>query len=177
MDDDDAALRAALAAAAAVGVAEEALGRGRVRLYEIAAEQVQQARRESLGVGRVEWPNEFVCPITFCKFVDPVVASDGQTYERSAIQEILDRDGAAARSPLARPGGVLKMPSRAIHDAAMVATVMPAAMLFVPSVNGVSHSFDEHTEERDIEAGALAFVGAAAGMVLQQCAGPTDGGA
>jgi N-carbamoyl-L-amino-acid hydrolase len=79
---------------------------------------------------------------------------------------------AAARSPLARPGGVLTMPSRAIHDAAMVATVMPTSMLFVPSVDGVSHSFDEHTQESDLAAGAIAYVGAAAGMVLQECAGP-----
>jgi len=67
-------------------------------------------------------------------------------------------------------GGVLKMPSRAIHDAAVVSTVMPAAMLFVPSIRGISHSFDEHTDARDIAAGARAYVQAAIGMVLRQCA-------
>ena len=62
------------------------------------------------------------------------------------------------------------MPSRAVHDASPVATRMPAAMLFVPSVGGVSHSFDEHTHDKDLAVGARAFVGAAAGIVLQQCA-------
>ena len=62
------------------------------------------------------------------------------------------------------------MPSRAVHDASPVATRMPAAMLFVPSVGGVSHSFDEHTHDKDLAVGARAFVGAAAGIVLQECA-------
>jgi hypothetical protein len=30
-------------------------------------------------------PNEFVCPITYVIMVDPVMAPDGHTYERSAI--------------------------------------------------------------------------------------------
>ena len=47
---------------------------------------------------------------------------------------------------------------------------MPAAMLFVPSINGVSHTYDEHTHDGDIAVGARAFVGAAAGFVLKQCA-------
>ena len=40
---------------------------------------------------------------------------------------------------------------------------------FVPSIGGISHSFDEHTSDDDIAVGALAYVGAAAGIVLQQC--------
>lgn len=75
----------------------------------------------------------------------------------------------AARSPGAGPGGVLSMPSRALHDAAILSTIMPASMLFVPSIGGISHSFDEHTSDDDIAVGALAYVGAAAGIVLQQC--------
>ena len=80
---------------------------------------------------------------------------------------------AVASSPdEAGTGGVLSMPSRAIHDASPMASVMPAAMMFVPSINGVSHSFDEHTYDHDIAVGAKAFVGAAAGILLRQCAGP-----
>ena len=37
---------------------------------------------------------------------------------------------------------------------------MPTAMLFVPSIGGVSHSFDEHTHDEDIAVGAVAYVGA-----------------
>lgn len=76
---------------------------------------------------------------------------------------------AVERSPAAGAGGVVRLPSRAIHDASPVSTVMPAAMMFVPSIGGVSHTFDEHTHDDDIAAGALAFVGAAAGIVLQSC--------
>lgn len=34
-------------------------------------------------------PDQFLCPITFEPMVDPVVAQDGQTYERAAIEEWL----------------------------------------------------------------------------------------
>ena len=59
----------------------------------------------------------------------------------------------------------MEMPSRAIHDAAPLASVMPSAMLFVPSIGGISHSFDEHTHEADIVTGAKAFAAAADAIV------------
>lgn len=34
-------------------------------------------------------PNEYLCPITGCIMVDPVIAADGSTYERSAIKKWL----------------------------------------------------------------------------------------
>ena len=54
-------------------------------------------------MGRIAYPDEFLCPITWCKMVDPVVASDGHSYERSAIQDVFDRGGeGGALSPLTR---------------------------------------------------------------------------
>ncbi len=47
-----------------------------------------------------------------------------------------------------------RMASGAGHDAQMMARIAPAAMIFVPSVGGVSHNPAEHTEARDLEAGA-----------------------
>jgi beta-ureidopropionase / N-carbamoyl-L-amino-acid hydrolase len=47
-----------------------------------------------------------------------------------------------------------RMTSGAGHDAQMMARVCPTAMIFVPSINGVSHSADEDTSPRHIEAGA-----------------------
>jgi N-carbamoyl-L-amino-acid hydrolase len=47
-----------------------------------------------------------------------------------------------------------RMPSGAGHDAQMLARVCPAAMIFVPSVRGISHNVKEHTEAADLEAGA-----------------------
>lgn len=49
---------------------------------------------------------------------------------------------------------VQRMPSGAGHDAQMLARVCPTAMIFTPSENGLSHNPAEHTEPRDLEAGA-----------------------
>jgi N-carbamoyl-L-amino-acid hydrolase len=48
----------------------------------------------------------------------------------------------------------LKMPSGAAHDAQIMATVTPTAMIFVPSKDGVSHTPAEWTDWADIENGA-----------------------
>ena len=40
-------------------------------------------------------------------------------------------------------------------------------MLFVPSINGVSHDFTEDTHEHDIVAGAQVYAKAAARMVAK----------
>lgn len=47
-----------------------------------------------------------------------------------------------------------RMTSGAGHDAQMIARVAPAAMIFVPSRNGISHNPAEFTEEADLLAGA-----------------------
>ena len=47
-----------------------------------------------------------------------------------------------------------RMPSGAGHDAQMLARVCPTAMIFTPSVNGLSHNIAERTEAADVEAGA-----------------------
>ena len=51
----------------------------------------------------------------------------------------------------------LRMPSGAGHDAQALAMIMPAAMLFVPSIDGISHSPLEECRPEDIEAGVLAL--------------------
>ena len=46
------------------------------------------------------------------------------------------------------------MPSGAGHDAQMLARVCPTAMIFVPSVGGISHNIKEFTRAEDVQAGA-----------------------
>jgi N-carbamoyl-L-amino-acid hydrolase len=46
-----------------------------------------------------------------------------------------------------------EMPSGALHDATNVAALMPAAMMFVPSIGGISHAFAEDTDEADLLCG------------------------
>ncbi len=47
-----------------------------------------------------------------------------------------------------------RMPSGAGHDAQMLARVCPSAMIFTPSVDGLSHNIAEYTAPDDVEAGA-----------------------
>ncbi len=47
-----------------------------------------------------------------------------------------------------------RMPSGAGHDAQMMQRLCPTAMIFVPSVAGLSHNVKEHTETADLVAGA-----------------------
>jgi beta-ureidopropionase / N-carbamoyl-L-amino-acid hydrolase len=47
-----------------------------------------------------------------------------------------------------------RMPSGAGHDAQMMQRICPTAMIFVPSVAGLSHNVKEHTESADLVAGA-----------------------
>jgi beta-ureidopropionase / N-carbamoyl-L-amino-acid hydrolase len=65
----------------------------------------------------------------------------------------------AFRAALARaaqihtPGRWREMQSGALHDATNVSALMPAAMMFVPSINGISHAFAEDTDEADLLTG------------------------
>jgi N-carbamoyl-L-amino-acid hydrolase len=57
-------------------------------------------------------------------------------------------------------GRSIRMPSGAGHDAQVLATIMPAGMLFVPSIGGISHHWSENTDDADIVTGAQVFVDA-----------------
>lgn len=71
------------------------------------------------------------------------------------IQDAID-----AASEAFAGGRSVRMPSGAGHDAQMLATVMPAGMLFVPSIGGISHHWTENTADADIVTGAEVFVDA-----------------
>ena len=55
-------------------------------------------------------------------------------------------------------GKSVRMPSGAGHDAQILATIMPAGMLFVPSIGGISHHWSENTADADIVTGAEVYV-------------------
>ena len=71
-------------------------------------------------------------PVTF----DPIVVE--------CIERVAARLGFKAR----------RMTSGAGHDAQMLARICPSAMIFVPSVKGISHNAAEYTAPADLEAGA-----------------------
>lgn len=69
----------------------------------------------------------------------------------------------AAAAETEAPGNWRHMPSGALHDATNVARLMPVAMVFVPSIGGVSHTFAEDTDETDLVTG-LRVLARAAGV-------------
>jgi beta-ureidopropionase / N-carbamoyl-L-amino-acid hydrolase len=73
----------------------------------------------------------------------------------ASFQQAIEAAGAAFAE-----GMSVRMPSGAGHDAQVLATIMPAGMLFVPSIGGISHHWSENTGDADIVTGAEVFVDA-----------------
>ncbi len=74
---------------------------------------------------------------------------------------------AAARESCADVAGeAAELESGALHDAAEVARVVPAAMMFCPSMGGISHAKEEDTDEEDLTVAIEAFA-ALADRVLE----------
>jgi N-carbamoyl-L-amino-acid hydrolase len=69
------------------------------------------------------------------------------TFDKTIVTLI--EEAAAARGLRAK-----RMISGAGHDAQMIARLCPAAMIFVPSVDGISHNPREYTAPADLAAGA-----------------------
>ena len=112
------------------------------------AEIVKQAHRQ----GPVQVTIETVYPWT-----EPAWMDDG-------LQERL----ATAAETIA-PGKWVHMPSGAGHDAMILASHLPSAMLFIPSIGGISHDIAEDTSEDDIVRGCRVL--ATATETLQDEAG------
>jgi acetylornithine deacetylase/succinyl-diaminopimelate desuccinylase-like protein len=68
---------------------------------------------------------------------------------------------AALERACGRLGKFRRLASGAGHDAEMLARHVPAAMLFVPSRNGVSHSPLESTADEHLALGCQALLDAA----------------
>jgi beta-ureidopropionase / N-carbamoyl-L-amino-acid hydrolase len=86
---------------------------------------------------------------------------------RPAMMESKFQEAIEAASSNFAGGKSLRMPSGAGHDAQVLATIMPAGMLFVPSIGGVSHHWTENTADEDIVTGAQVFVDACGRLLTQ----------
>lgn len=82
-----------------------------------------------------------------------------------AVMDAGLQDALAAAAERHAPGDWVRMPSGAGHDAQVIAKRIPSAMLFVPSIGGVSHDFAEDTREDDIVLGCQVFTSAAAAIL------------
>ncbi|MBK5927735.1 hydantoinase/carbamoylase family amidase [Rhodobaculum claviforme] len=96
-----------------------------------------------------------------------IAAARGLTLEATESMAVaptaLDprlRAALAEAAEATAPGRWRTMPSGALHDASNVAHVLPSAMIFAPSIGGISHNPAEDTRREDL-ALALRTLGAA----------------
>jgi N-carbamoyl-L-amino-acid hydrolase len=79
--------------------------------------------------------------------VEQLARFEPVTFDRRIVE--LMEDAARMRGLASR-----RMTSGAGHDAQMIARIAPSAMIFVPSIGGISHNPREHTPDADLVAGA-----------------------
>lgn len=94
-----------------------------------------------------------------CTLIGPIHQSQPAAMDASIIAAV----EAAAESHA--PGGHVRMPSGAGHDAQICAGHMPSGMLFIPSIGGISHHWSEDSTEDDIALGATVYVEAMAKLL------------
>ncbi|GAA1180956.1 N-carbamoyl-L-amino-acid hydrolase [Kitasatospora gansuensis] len=84
---------------------------------------------------------------------------DGVRVEltRESYTPVVDFDGPLRDRLAKRLGGVPVLPTGAGHDAGILASAVPTAMLFVRNPSGVSHSPAEYAEQADCLAGVTAL--------------------
>ena len=87
--------------------------------------------------------------------VEPMARSEPRPMDPGFQREI---EVAAERHA---PGMYMRLPSAAGHDAAVLSYRMPAGMMFIPSLGGISHHWSEDSKEEDIVLGAQVFADAA----------------
>jgi N-carbamoyl-L-amino-acid hydrolase len=101
----------------------------------------ENARREADRIAGEEG-----CEIAW----DPVFAIDPIPFDRELIALAEDVVAGVA-------GSCHSLPSGPLHDASEMARVLPAVMLFVRSIGGVSHTSDEDSRDEDVELGVRAL--------------------
>ena len=87
--------------------------------------------------------------------IEPIAQTEPRAMDRDFQEQI---EAAAERRA---PGLHMRMPSAAGHDAAVLSYRMPAGMMFIPSLRGISHHWLEDSREEDIVLGAQVFADAA----------------
>jgi len=75
-----------------------------------------------------------------------------------AMMDVKFQEAIEAAGKALAGGRSLRMPSGAGHDAQILAAIMPAGMMFVPSIGGISHHWSENSADEDIVLGARVFV-------------------
>ena len=103
-------------------------------------ETAQELRRHKSAVD--EAMNEFLCPITFSLPVDPVMAEDGNVYERSAIEEWLKQQRKSPVTNLAM--GTRLLPALQVKN--MIRTMVTSGALTGDKVDAWKLKLEEEEE-------------------------------
>jgi acetylornithine deacetylase/succinyl-diaminopimelate desuccinylase-like protein len=121
------------------------------RLVRLAGSDAEKAGRDAF----VAWVREAGLDVAidwvgniFGVSSDDANAGEAPVLVRSHIVELVE--GSARARGLASK----RMTSGAGHDAQMMARIVPSAMIFVPSLGGISHNPSERTSDADLVAGA-----------------------
>jgi N-carbamoyl-L-amino-acid hydrolase len=91
--------------------------------------------------------------------------TDSEPPEAPVVMDAALQAHIAEAAEALAPGQWERMPSGASHDAQVIAHHVPACMLFVPSIGGVSHDFIEDTAESHIVLGCEVAARAAANIL------------
>lgn len=94
-----------------------------------------------------------------------VAMTDSEPPEAPVVMDAALQAHIAEAAEALAPGQWERMPSGASHDAQVIAHHVPACMLFVPSIGGVSHDFIEDTAESHIVLGCKVAARAAANIL------------
>jgi allantoate deiminase len=89
----------------------------------------------------------------------------GELHRKLPVALDAELQGVLEEAAQAEGARVRRMPSGAGHDAMVLAKHVPAAMLFVPSRGGISHSPEEYTAPEHCELGARVLARAARELV------------
>jgi beta-ureidopropionase / N-carbamoyl-L-amino-acid hydrolase len=157
-------------------VAARIAGFARDLATELGGDQVATVGRIDVHPNLVNVVPASVTMTVDLRNTDELVLREAERRLRSAVDELAAAEGVTVTSrslarfePVQFDAGMVdaveraatdlgystqRMPSGAGHDAQMLARVCPTAMIFTPSVNGLSHNIAEHTEPHDVEAGA-----------------------
>jgi allantoate deiminase len=89
-----------------------------------------------------------------------LVAELEQTFALEPLELDPELVDVVDRAAQAQGASAMRMPSGAGHDAMVVGRSVPAAMIFVPSRGGVSHSPEEYSSPAHVELGMRVLAGA-----------------
>jgi N-carbamoyl-L-amino-acid hydrolase len=82
------------------------------------------------------------------------------------------RSHLAAAAGLRVPEEWIDMPSAAAHDPMVMTSHLPCAMLFIPSIGGISHDFAENSNDDDITTGCRVLADAVVSRLRQTKSSP-----